>query len=186
MGGLLGDTTAKDEAPNEVASPSGEEQEPGVSEAGHNEGEPPGDAGPRGRRSRSPAATAGIAALVLGALGVVYGDIGTSPLYAVQTVFSIDGGRIGATTGDVLGIISMVVWSLTVIVSIKYVATVLRADNNGEGGVLALAALVRRALRIPGPGSRSHRRDRLGRGLSVLRRFGDHARHLRALVGGRP
>ena len=94
----------------------------------------------------SPAATAGIAALVLGALGVVYGDIGTSPLYAVQTVFSIDGGRIGPTTGDVLGIISLVVWSLTVIVSIKYVTVVLRADNNGEGGVLALAALVRRAL----------------------------------------
>jgi KUP system potassium uptake protein len=49
-------------------------------------------------------------------LGIVYGDIGTSPLYAVQTVFSIDGGRIGPTTGDVLGIISLVVWSLTVIV----------------------------------------------------------------------
>jgi KUP system potassium uptake protein len=79
-------------------------------------------------------------------LGVVYGDIGTSPLYALQTVFSIDGGRIGPTTVDLLGIISMVVWSLTVIVSIKYVAVVLRADNNGEGGVLALAALVRRAL----------------------------------------
>ena len=78
-------------------------------------------------------------------MGVVYGDIGTSPLYAVQTIFSIDGGRIGSTTVDVLGIISMVVWSLTVVVSIKYVAVVLRADNNGEGGVLALAALVRRA-----------------------------------------
>ena len=107
--------------------------------------------GSQGGRSRSPAATAGIAALVLGALGVVYGDIGTSPLYAVQTVFSIDGGRVGPTTGDVLGIISMVVWSLTVIVSIKYVTVVLRADNNGEGGVLALSALVRRALG-PGPG----------------------------------
>jgi len=129
-----------------VASPSGEEQEPGVSESGHSEGEPSGDAGPGGRSSRSSAATAGIAVLVLGALGVVYGDIGTSPLYAVQTVFSIDGGRIRPTTVDVLGIISMVVWSLTVIVSIKYVSVVLRADNNGEGGVLALAALVRRAL----------------------------------------
>ena len=129
-----------------MVSPSGEEEEPGIAESGHREDGPSGDGGPRGRSSRSPAATGGIAALVLGALGVVYGDIGTSPLYAVQTIFSIDGGRIGSTTVDVLGIISMVVWSLTVVVSIKYVAVVLRADNNGEGGVLALAALVRRAL----------------------------------------
>ena len=83
-----GGTTAKEQAPDEVVSPSGEEQEPGVSESGHNGDEPPGDAGSRGRSSRSPVATAGMAALVLGALGVVYGDIGTSPLYAVQTVFS--------------------------------------------------------------------------------------------------
>ncbi len=150
-GGRPDDTTAEEEAPDTVASPSGEEEEPGVSESGHNENEPSRDAGRRGRRSRSPAATAGIAALVLGALGVVYGDIGTSPLYAVQTVFSIDGGRIGPTTGDVLGVISIVVWSLIVIVSVKYVTVVLRADNNGEGGVLALAALVRRELG-PGPG----------------------------------
>ncbi len=146
------DTTAEEEAPDTVASPSGEEEEPGVSESGHNEDEPSRDAGRRGRRSRSPAATAGIAALVLGALGVVYGDIGTSPLYAVQTVFSIDGGRIGPTTGDVLGVISIVVWSLIVIVSVKYVTVVLRADNNGEGGVLALAALVRQNPWGPGPG----------------------------------
>lgn len=141
-----GDPTATEDAPDEVASPSGEEEEPGVSESGHNEDEPSGDAAPRGRSSRSPAATAGIAALVLGALGVVYGNIGTSPLYAIQTVLSIDRGRIGPTTGDVLGIISMMVWSLIVIVSIKYVTVVLGADNDGEGGVLALAALVRRAL----------------------------------------
>ncbi len=152
-GGRPDDTTAKEEAPDTVASPSGEEEEPGVSESGRNENERSGDPGSQGGRSRSPAATAGIAALVLGALGVVYGDIGTSPLYAVQTVFSIDGGRVGPTAGDVLGVISMVVWSLTVIVSIKYVTVVLRADNNGEGGVLALAALVRRALG-PGPGPR--------------------------------
>jgi KUP system potassium uptake protein len=129
-----------------VVSPPGEEQEPGVSESGYKEDGPSGGAGPPGRRSRAPAATAGMAALVLGALGVVYGDIGTSPLYAVQTVFSIDGGRIGPTTGDVLGVISMVVWTLIVIVSVKYVTIVLRADNDGEGGVLALSALVRRAL----------------------------------------
>jgi KUP system potassium uptake protein len=138
--------SAKEKAPDEVASPSGEEAEPGVSESGHNDDGPAAGAGRPGSARRSPAATTGMAVLVLGALGIVYGDIGTSPLYAVQTVFSIDGGRIGPTTGDVLGIISMVVWSLTVIVSVKYVTVVLRADNNGEGGVLALSALVRRAL----------------------------------------
>ena len=119
---------------------------PAFPKAGTTKPGPSGDAGSGGGGSRSPAAAAGTAALVLGALGVVYGDIGTSPLYAVQTVFSIDGGRIGPTTGDVLGVISMVVWSLTIIVSVKYVTVVLRADNNGEGGVLALSALVRRAL----------------------------------------
>jgi len=67
---------------------------PGSPKAGTTKDKPSGDAGPRGPSSRSSAATAGIAVLVLGALGVVYGDIGTSPLSAVQTVFSIDGGRI--------------------------------------------------------------------------------------------
>jgi len=71
--------------------------------------------GPLGGRGKS-AANAGMAALVLGALGVVYGDIAPSPLYAVQTVFSIDKGRIQATTGDVLGSSRWWVWSLTIIV----------------------------------------------------------------------
>ena len=86
------------------------------------------------------------ATLALGALGVVFGDIGTSPLYALQTVFSIDHGRIQPVTTDVLGVISMVVWSLVVVVSLKYCAVAMRADNAGEGGILALAALARRAL----------------------------------------
>jgi KUP system potassium uptake protein len=146
VGGVPGDATREEEAPDEVATPSGEEKDPGVDESSQSGDRPSGGAGPGDGRSRSPAAAAGTAALVLGALGVVYGDIGTSPLYAVQTVFSIDGGRIGTTTEDVLGVISMVVWSLTIIVSVKYVTVVLRADNNGEGGVLALSALVRRAL----------------------------------------
>src|SRR4051795_10567476 len=85
-------------------------------------------------------------ALMLGALGVVYGDIGTSPLYALQTVFSIDHGAVRATSGDVYGVISMVFWSVTLVVSVKYVVFILRADNEGEGGVMALAALVRRVL----------------------------------------
>ncbi|MDN3354326.1 potassium transporter Kup [Actinomadura sp. DC4] len=94
----------------------------------------------------SHAARSGRLALTLGALGVVYGDIGTSPLYALQTVFSIDGGAVRPTSGDVYGVISMVFWSVTLIVSVKYVVFILRADNDGEGGVMALAALVRRVL----------------------------------------
>jgi KUP system potassium uptake protein len=94
----------------------------------------------------SPHGGAGRLALMLGALGVVYGDIGTSPLYALQTVFSIDRGAVKPTSGDVYGVISMVFWSVTLIVSVKYVVFILRADNDGEGGVMALAALVRRVL----------------------------------------
>jgi KUP system potassium uptake protein len=93
----------------------------------------------------------GWAVLALGALGVVFGDIGTSPLYAIQTVFSIDGGIVQPTHSGVYGVISLVFWSITVVVSIKYVAFILRADNDGEGGVMALAALARRWVR---PGGR--------------------------------
>jgi KUP system potassium uptake protein len=85
-------------------------------------------------------------ALALGALGVVYGDIGTSPLYAIQTVFTLDRGRIHPTHEAVIGIISMVLWSILIVVAAKYVGVVMRADNDGEGGVLALAALVRHCL----------------------------------------
>ncbi len=85
-------------------------------------------------------------ALMLGALGIVFGDIGTSPLYALHTVFSIDGGRVHPSTVDCYGIVSLIFWSITLIVSVKYVVFVLRADNDGEGGVMALAALVRRVL----------------------------------------
>jgi KUP system potassium uptake protein len=92
-----------------------------------------------------PAVTgAGAIGLGVGALGVVFGDIGTSPLYALQTVFSIDQGAVKPTSGDVLGVISLVFWSITIVVSVKYLLFVMRADNDGEGGVLALAALMRR------------------------------------------
>lgn len=89
--------------------------------------------------------------LALGALGVVFGDIGTSPLYALQTVFSIDHNTVRATPEDVYGVISLVFWAITLVVSVKYVAFILRADNDGEGGVMALAALTRQAVR---PGGR--------------------------------
>ena len=85
--------------------------------------------------------------LALGAIGVVFGDIGTSPLYAMQTVFAIDNNAVKPTPDDVYGVISLVFWSLTLIVSIKYVVFILRADNDGEGGIMALAALIRAKLR---------------------------------------
>jgi len=76
----------------------------------------------------------------------VFGDIGTSPLYSLQTVFSIEHNTVQPTTGDVFGVISMVFWSITILVSIKYIALVMRADNDGEGGILALVALLRQKL----------------------------------------
>ena len=81
-----------------------------------------------------------LAALCVSALGIVYGDIGTSPLYALRECFSKEHG-VPVTQGNVLGILSLIFWSLTITISVKYVAYVLRADNRGEGGVLALMAL---------------------------------------------
>jgi KUP system potassium uptake protein len=83
-----------------------------------------------------------MAVLALGALGVVFGDIGTSPLYALQTVFSADHQAVKPTEGDVYGVISLVFWSITLIVSIEFVLFIMRADNDGEGGILALIAKV--------------------------------------------
>jgi KUP system potassium uptake protein len=81
-----------------------------------------------------------IAALTLAAIGIVYGDIGTSPLYSLKTVFDPTHG-LALNTPNVLGVISLIFWGLTIIVSLKYVTLVLRADNNGEGGIMALLAL---------------------------------------------
>jgi KUP system potassium uptake protein len=82
--------------------------------------------------------------LALAALGVVFGDIGTSPLYAMQAIFTGD-HPVHPTPADVYGVISLVAWSLTLMVSIKFVVFVMRANNEGEGGVMALYALVRQA-----------------------------------------
>jgi KUP system potassium uptake protein len=79
-------------------------------------------------------------ALTLGALGVVFGDIGTSPLYTIRECFSTHYG-IPVTTDNILGILSLIIWSLIIVVSIKYMMFVMRADNKGEGGILALLAL---------------------------------------------
>ena len=84
-------------------------------------------------------ATSSLAALTLGAVGVVYGDIGTSVLYAVKEVFGT--GHVALTPANVYGVLSIFFWTMTVIVSLKYVALVLRADNHGEGGLVAMLAL---------------------------------------------
>jgi KUP system potassium uptake protein len=88
------------------------------------------------------------AVLALGALGVVYGDIGTSPLYAVRESVLAIGGHVAANTA-ILGAISLIFWSLMIVVTLKYIMLIMRADNDGEGGILALAAL---AHRSPGLG----------------------------------
>ncbi len=87
-----------------------------------------------------------VSGLALAALGVVFGDIGTSPLYSLQTVFSIEHNTVAATREDVFGVISMVFWTLMIIVTFKYAMLVMRADNDGEGGILSLVALLRLKL----------------------------------------
>ncbi len=86
-----------------------------------------------------------LGALTLGALGVVYGDIGTSVLYSLKEVFG--SGHVPFTHGNVLGVLSILFWTLTVIISIKYVTLVLRADNNGEGGLVAMLALASQSVK---------------------------------------
>ncbi len=84
-------------------------------------------------------------AVTVGALGVVFGDIGTSPIYTISTIFKPDDPHpVAATMHSVYGLISLVVWSVTIIVTLKYVLLVMRADNDGEGGILALITLIRR------------------------------------------
>jgi len=86
-------------------------------------------------------------ALTVAALGVVFGDIGTSPLYTVKECFSEFTG-VQPTHDNVLGMLSLITWALILVVTVKYVLVVMRADNRGEGGVLALMALVSRQMGI--------------------------------------
>ena len=86
-----------------------------------------------------------LGALTLGAIGVVYGDIGTSVLYSVKEVFG--SGHVPFTPANVYGVLSVLFWTLTVIVSLKYVVLVLRADNNGEGGLVAMLALASQTVK---------------------------------------
>ena len=96
-------------------------------------------------KTSAPKTPAALAALTLGALGVVYGDIGTSPLYALKEVFH--GGHVAATPDNILGVLSLIFWTMTIIVSVKYVVLILRADNNGEGGLIAMLALATSAVK---------------------------------------
>src|SRR5580692_11605707 len=91
--------------------------------------------------------TAGFKALLIGSIGVVYGDIGTSPLYALREAVVAAGGSSGVVdTQAVLGVVSLILWALIIVVTLKYVLILLRADNHGEGGTLALMALAQRAV----------------------------------------
>ena len=91
---------------------------------------------------RAHAPPAGLMPLVIGSLGVVYGDLGTSPLYSIREAFVGEGHRLAVDRVNVMGAVSIIVWTLVVIIAIKYVLLVLRADNDGEGGILSLTALV--------------------------------------------
>jgi hypothetical protein len=133
-----------------------------------------------GRRARTTARAVGVATLA--ALGVVFGDIGTSPLYALQHGVRAR-PRLRPDRDAVYGVISLVFWAITLIVLVKYVTLIMRADNDGEGGIMALIALVRGDARSRG-GQAAARRARHLRRRAVLRRRHDHARDLGA-VGGR-
>ena len=97
---------------------------------------------PSSTANRSPTVQA---TLALAALGVVYGDIGTSPLYALKEVFH--GGHVALTPDNILGVLSLLFWTMTIVVSVKYVLLILRADNNGEGGLIAMLALATNAVK---------------------------------------
>ena len=128
--------------------------------------------------------TSGFWALTLGSIGVVFGDIGTSPLYAFRE--AVDGARPGRSRSSraiVLGVLSLILWALFIVVTAKYVLLLLRADNNGEGGTLSLMALGQRAL---GPAKLAVAGARRGRRLDVHRRFHDHAGDFGAVGGRRP
>ena len=100
--------------------------------------------------------------LVIGAIGVVFGDIGTSPLYTIKEAFGPKYGLLPDPT-NVLGILSLVFWAMMIVVALKYVTIIMRADNRGEGGILALMALVQRSLPIASP---------LAYGLGIMGIFG--------------
>jgi len=111
------------------------------------------EAADNGQNGTREAKHPGLPLLVLGSFGVIYGDIGTSPLYAIrEATAAAVGENVAPDWATMVGILSLMLWALTIVVSLKYVTLLLRADNNGEGGTLSLMALAQRGLR----GRRSH------------------------------
>ena len=102
-----------------------------------------------GEHAAHPHPSGALPTLILGAVGIVFGDIGTSPLYAFKECITGE-HPMPATAGNVLGVLSLIVWSLTLVVTIKYLVFVMRADNDGEGGILALLALTPERMRGKG------------------------------------
>src|SRR4051794_32238807 len=113
-------------------------------------------------------------AATLGALGIVYGDIGTSPLYAFKEAAKAASGHAALEPGAVLGVLSLMLWALILVVSLKYAILILRADNRGEGGIMAMLALLH-SRDAPPSGWRAHSGARPDRGGASLRRRRDHA-----------
>ena len=127
-------------------------------------------------------------AVVVGALGVVFGDIGTSPIYTLQTVFNPDDPHpVPVSTDNVFGVVSLVFWSVMIIVTVTYVLLAMRADNDGEGGIMALITLLRRwtGQRQPAGGRGARGAGHLRR-RAVLRRQHDHPGDLGAVRGRGP
>src|SRR5687767_2086366 len=109
----------------------------------------PNGGAPEANGTTSSIPSTGFLALAIGSVGVVYGDIGTSPLYAFREAAHAAAGDGVAGEPEILGVLSLIVWTLTIVVTLKYVLVLLRADNHGEGGSLALMALALRAVRHP-------------------------------------
>ncbi|WP_196608270.1 KUP/HAK/KT family potassium transporter, partial [Nitratidesulfovibrio oxamicus] len=125
-------TPSAQPAPSGQSAPSGPFIEPGATQPTH--------------------AANRLLPLALAALGVVYGDIGTSPLYAIKECFH-GLHALPVTPTNILGVLSLVFWALTVVVTLKYVLFIMRADNDGEGGIFALLALLRDGATRQAPGS---------------------------------
>ena len=120
-------------------------------------------------------------AMALAALGVVFGDIGTSPLYTLKVILALGGGGQDVARATALGSLSLIVWTLVIVATIKYVFVAMRVDNHGEGGIMALMAL------LGGRKKKAHRDYRLRpvrRGLDLWRRR-YHARNLSVVGAGR-
>ena len=122
-------------------------------------------------------------ALALGAIGVVFGDIGTSPLYAFRETFSAQRDySIPVDALHIYGVVSLIFWSMLLVVAIQYVTILMRADNNGQGGSLALVALLSRRMKR-GPMGMARRASRRLCNFAVLRRQHDHTGDFRPLRG---